>query len=424
MHFLQQLGLGERPGAGDGENVLGEDVECAGAEILGIELARLDGVQCGASFQIFEAVARHDQPLARLVQAVVGAADPLQQARAALGRPHLNNQFDIAPVDAKVQRSSGDQGPQFAVGHRRLDLAAGGDVEAAVVDADRQALVIGFPQLLKGQLAQGPGIGEHQGRLVPGDQLDDLLGGIDGAVPAPRHLALGDQNREVGIGPRLAEDQVDQILIAMRGEPAAIGVGVGDRRRQADAAEIGGEGLQAGEREGQQIAAFFAGEGVDFIDDDGFEASEKGRALRVRQQQAQALRRRQQDLRRADSLARLAVGRGVAGAGFDADGEAHFLDRRQQIALNIDRQGLQRRDVEGVEAFGRIVGEFANRREEPRQSLTGAGRRDQQGATPGPRPLEHVELMPAGPPAPAREPAFDDFGQWEPLGHRTGITTR
>ena len=60
--------------------MLSKHVERSGAEGLGVELAVVDRVQCGAGFEIFEAIAGDDDALARLVEPVVGAADPLEQA--------------------------------------------------------------------------------------------------------------------------------------------------------------------------------------------------------------------------------------------------------------------------------------------------------------------------------------------------------
>ena len=138
--FGEQLVLLERRGDRHRQDVLGEHVERAGAEDFGIELAVVDRVQRGAGFEIFEAVAGDDDALARLVEPVVGAADPLQQPRAALGRAHLDDEVDVAPVDAEVEAGGRDQPAQLARGHRRFDLAPRLDREAAVMDADRQAL--------------------------------------------------------------------------------------------------------------------------------------------------------------------------------------------------------------------------------------------------------------------------------------------
>ena len=73
-----------------------------------------------------------------------------------------------------------------------------------------------------------------------------------------------------------------------------------------------------------------------------------------------------------------ARGRGIAGAGFDRDRQTHLVDRRGQIAGHVDRQRLERRDVEGVQALLGVVGEIVKRRQEAGKGLAGAGRGDQQ----------------------------------------------
>src|SRR3546814_18241247 len=68
-----------RAGAGEAHDMRGEDVEAAGAESVGVALARLDRVQRGAGLQIFEAVAGDEDRLAGRVEPVIGAADALEQ---------------------------------------------------------------------------------------------------------------------------------------------------------------------------------------------------------------------------------------------------------------------------------------------------------------------------------------------------------
>ena len=172
--FGEQLGLVDRAGAGEAEDMLGEDVDRAGAEDFGVELAGVDRVERGAGLEIFEAVAGDDHALRRLVEAVVGAADPLEQARAALGRAHLDDQIDVAPVDAEVEAGGGDQRAQLARAHRRLDLAARFQRQAAVVDADAEALVVDLPQILENQLGEAAGVAEDERGLVRFDQLHHL----------------------------------------------------------------------------------------------------------------------------------------------------------------------------------------------------------------------------------------------------------
>ena len=76
-------------------------------------------------------------------------------------------------------------------------------------------------------------------------------------------------------------------------------------------------------------------------------------------------------------------GRRVAGAGLDADRQAHLGDRRLEVARDVDGERLQGRDVEGVEARaplarprGRGADSSIRRRQEAGQRLAGAGRRD------------------------------------------------
>ena len=60
--------------------------------------------------------------------------------------------------------------------------------------------------------------------------------------------------------------------------------------------------------------------------------------------------RGEQDIRRIAPLPLPPRHRRVAGAGLDLDRQTHLGDRRFQIARDIDRERLQRRDVEGVQA--------------------------------------------------------------------------
>ena len=65
--------------------------------------------------------------------------------------------------------------------------------------------------------------------------------------------------------------------------------------------------------------------------------------------QRQLLGRGEQDVRRVAALALALRGRRVAGAGLDADRQPHLGDRRLEVARDVDRERLQRRDVERVQ---------------------------------------------------------------------------
>ena len=91
---------------------------------------------------------------------------------------------------------------------------------------------------------------------------------------------------------------------------------------------------------------------MQFVEHDAAQRAEQIGRVGAGQQQRQLLRRGQQDVGRIAALALALRGRRVAGAGLDADRQTHLGDRRFQIARDVDRQRLQRRDVERVQAAG------------------------------------------------------------------------
>ncbi len=389
--------------------MLGEHVDRSGAEDFGIELLVLDRVEGGPGLEIFEAVAGDDERLAGLVEPVVGPADALEQARRALGRAHLDDEVDIAPVDPEIEARGADEAAKAAVGHRRFDLPAGLDRERAVVDSDRQMPLVRRPQILEDELGEASRVAEDQSRPVPLDLAHDV-----GRRPAARMarpgdpLVLGKHDLQVRLGARLALDDVDQLDVAVRGEPALIGFGIGDGGGKRDPAHGGRQALQPGQRQREEVAALAAGEGVDLVHHHRPEAGEEGEAVRVAEQQAERFRRGQEHLRRPHPLPRLAVGGGVPGPGLDPDRQVHLADRGQQIALDVDGERFERRDVEGVKALGRRLDQLDDRGEESGKGLAGAGRGDEQGASAGAGGGEHLELVSARGPAPGGEPGRDD----------------
>ena len=147
------------------------------------------------------------------------------------------------------------------------------------------------------------------------------------------------------------------------------------------------------------------------VDHHALEPGEQREAIGVAEQKRQALGGCQQHVRGLDPLALLAVRRGVAAAGLDADRKPHLLDRGDEIALHVVRQRLQRADVERVDTIaGRRAAAGAKGGQgghEPRQRLARAGIRDEQCMAARVAGGEHGRLMPPHPPAAAREPAFD-----------------
>ena len=103
-HLGVKLVAPERLAAGATEHVLREHVECADAQRRRVLSVLGDGVERGAAFQHLEAVRRNEHALRRLVHAVIGAADALHDPRSALRRADIDDEIDIAPVDAEIER--------------------------------------------------------------------------------------------------------------------------------------------------------------------------------------------------------------------------------------------------------------------------------------------------------------------------------
>ena len=230
-------------------------------------------------------------------------------------------------------------------------------------------------------------------------------------MPHPRHAALRQEDGDIWRRAGLADDEVDRADVPVGREPGAVAVGVRHRGAERDAAQVGGDPLQPRHAQAEQVAALAGREGMDLVDHDRAQAREHQPAVGVAQQQRQRFRRRQQDVWRLDPLACLAVGWRVPGPRLDRYRQPHLLDRLEQIALDIDRQRLERRNVERVEPLDRRFDQFDQRRQEARQRLARTGGGDQQCVPPGPRAAEHVKLMPAGLPTALLEPAGQGRGK-------------
>ena len=200
----------ERRRTGHAENVLGENVEGAGADrgrILGAEII---GIQRRAALHHLEAVGWHQQRVGRLVHAVVGAADALRQAARPLRRADMDDQIDIAPVDAEVEGGGADHGAQLAGRHRGFDLAALGGIERAVVEGDGEALCVDAPQLLKDQLGLAARVDEEQRHAVGADGGDHVGERVTGRVAGPRQALVGLEDGDLRPGTALDDDEVGE----------------------------------------------------------------------------------------------------------------------------------------------------------------------------------------------------------------------
>ncbi len=219
-------------------------------------------------------------------------------------------------------------------------------------------------------------------------------------APAPWHARLGDEDVHHRLRAVAPADDVERpraVLQVLRHPLRRC-----DRGAEPEEPAIRRQQRQAREAEGQQLPALGVGDGVQLVDDHGLEAGEIVRRLAVGQQQRQALRRGQQDVRRMLALALAAVLRRVAGPGLGLDRQPHFRDRRFQVARHVYCQSLERRNVECVDAgtlfLGIGLGQLHQAGQEPGQGLAAAGGRDQQRRAP-------VLDRRAAPPADGHAPA-------------------
>ena len=206
---------------------------------------------------------------------------------------------------------------------------------------------------------------------------------------------------------------------ALRHQIAAQIVRLGDGRREADGRKLRRDGEQPREPERQQIAALRHHQRMQLVEDHALERAEQERRIVGGEQQRELLGRGEQDVGRIAALALALRDRRVAGARLEADRQSHLGDRTFEIARDVDRERLERRDVEGVQAAGaadaaaggdeflarrrfcrRQAGtQLHQRRQKSRQRLAGAGRRDQQRGAAGAREPQQFELMRARRPA-------------------------
>ena len=93
-----------------------------------------------------------------------------------------------------------------------------------------EVLVVDRPQVLEDQLGEAAGVAEDERGLVLLDQLHHLARGVAARMARPGNAAFGDEDRQVGLGAGIALDQADRVDVGVGREPAAIGVGIADRR--------------------------------------------------------------------------------------------------------------------------------------------------------------------------------------------------
>ena len=171
------------------------------------------------------------------------------------------------------------------------------------------------------------------------------------------------------------------------------------RRRQAHAGRrYGADVGEPFEREAEVAPPLVPSQRVDLVHDDGLDGVERGAALRRGDEEVERLGRGDDEGARAPDHRRPLAGGGVARADPDRQigrGQAELSrlgadlgERPFEVLRDVDRQGLQRRDVDDPRAADRLaarVGEVqaVDGHEEAGQRLAGPRRGGDQGVLPG-----------------------------------------
>ncbi len=263
--------------------MLRQHVERADAQRRRVLRVLGDGVERGAAFEHFETVGRHQHALRGLVHAVIGAADTLQQPRGAFRRSDIDDQIDIAPIDAEIERRGTNDSAQSPGCHRGFDLAPLRHVERAVMQRDREIVVVDVPELLKNALRLAAGIDEDERGLVRGDEPVDLVERVPRRMAGPGQPLARIEHGDVRRGAALRDDEIGapaaRCAALLWHHEARQFFGLRHGRRESDAGEIGGKTKQPRQAEREKIAALGDDERMQFVEDHAFERAEQIRRI-------------------------------------------------------------------------------------------------------------------------------------------------
>ncbi len=378
----------------DGHDLLGEDVQRI-AGICGLLDLRAPhaGRRRGARDEVLlvlgqEHAARH------AADAVARAADALQARGDARRRLDLDDEVDRAHVDAQLERGRRDDGAELAALEPLLDGGALLARERAMVGQDDVLGLRTGPSALDvvergGEaLGEAAAVHEDEGRAVRANELRDAR---VHARPHPRSLLrarrLRAGARRVGEGRDRLDAELEALALARlddrdrpRGGARAPDLEAAEEPRRLRDRALGGaqadalegrragvaDGLEALEREGEVRAALARDERVDLVDDDRLDLREALPGAGGGEEEVERLGGRDEDVAgRAEHAGAVPRGR-VARAHVDRDVPMrHALRRRAgrdagerdaQVALDVERERLERRHVEDARAeAGRVA---------------------------------------------------------------------
>jgi len=430
---IEQLIGSPRRTQTDRYQLLRQDIQRIAQPRERLDECLLHALHDGGAFQQIAARGRKEDPAAGRSDAVARPADALQGTRHRPGSLRLDHQVDRPHVDAQFQRGGRHHAGQPSGLQLGLDLQAPLLADRPVVRAsdDRHLgrfvvsrtcagtggapgrhveLRIGFALAHRMQLVELGGQSLSQpSRIDEADRRVVSLDKIQNPRDDPRPDRIGDgftlgadirvqfghvveRNLDAEL-PGLLRRWFDDADRAISGEELGYLPHRIDRGRQADTLWIPAGCGQALEADGQMRATLGGGKGMHLVDDDGLHLAQRlgGRAG---QHQEQRFGCGDQDVGRVAQQPTAFTGRRVAGTHSDphfglgqaepTSGGLHTAQRDAQVAFHVDRQGLQRRDVEHPHLAGRRgVRQLVQTVQEGGQRLSGSGGRNHQGVFTG-----------------------------------------
>ena len=287
---------------------------------------------------------------------------------------------------------------------------------------DRQVVVVDAPELLEQQLGLAARVDEEQRRPVLPDRLVDLAAWRSAPYGRPRARAPRNSRIEMsGLAPPDDGDQLGHVAAAgfCADQPAAQLVRLGDGRRQADRLQAGREPAQPRQAERQQIAALRGDQRMQLVEDRHIADPRRSARRPSPASSSATCSGVVSRMSGGSSFWRWRLCAGVSPVRVSMrDRQAHLGDRLLEVALDVDGQRLQRRDVERVDAAMRLARLALRPRRRDRSASAGSRpascrRRSARSAAPtaGLRLRQQLELVRARRPAARREPSYEWFRQ-------------
>jgi hypothetical protein len=214
---------------------------------------------------------------------------------------------------------------------------------------DRQAVVVDPPQLLEQQFRLAARVDEHQRHAVMLlDGLVDLRNRVARRMAAPGYPLLDFKDGDDRAGPAGHGDRARHLAAGgLRHQPALQLFRIRTVAERPIAAQTRRQLPQPGERQREQMCPRF--EAISECNSSKHYIAQVGKrrsawACAISSTPAPALS--------AGYRAGRCAGGAIAAcrrSGFRSDRQAHLLDRRRQVAVDVDGKRLERRDVERME---------------------------------------------------------------------------